>query len=497
MKYFLLFLSVCILTRSYSQQNCLKNSKLYYFDPSSSPRIFTEKLGNHPEFPFLQQIHGVTTTDEFIESINNPDNQKKYAREFIAFDLLLRNSGFTNGYKDLSDSNVENMYVKRGTIGNLGFYDPQHDRISYIYVKLNPAGEEKSGVAAWKLTTAKGCYLYILHTCGNAFYPNTSPKNFGGKSTKEGSCKMVDMETLVRPTEIKTDSFDRKLHVTINFYQAELIKHHGKYDTIVRLAHKTDTTTSFKDRDGKQYKIYANTQSKKILVCKDTTLSAYMPLLVDSSVNPTSHDPIDYVFSDTAYIKPKTKPACNNKLEISLDGGISFNSIPRFNNPTQHSQTDGSHLAGEFAISQIFVHWFQAGISASYFILAYQDDIAYPGSTPGTYNKITLGKPIIPIQLFGKFTFGKEVGWQSTLALALGYAIPMKGSIQNNGNTLTTDPALQGAPTAGIRLGIAYFFSCHFGMGVTTGGQYFGNKGALMKYSLFALPVTGGIKIRF
>ncbi|PWT71315.1 MAG: hypothetical protein C5B59_18395 [Bacteroidetes bacterium] len=452
-------------------------------------------------------MNGVNSVATFIQAINNPETQKKYTREFNAFDLLLRNSGFTNGYKDLNETNIEDMFVKRGTIGNLGFYDRQKDMISYIYVKLNPKGESKSGIAAWKLTTEKGCYLYILHTCGNAFYPNTSAhagasgRGGGiGMAGIPGSCKIASVETNVKPLQIKNDSFDRKVHITINLIEGQLVpgkRRKDPYDTVYQILRKFDTLTSFKDKEGKQLKIFANPQTNKVVVCRDTTLKFYTQLMVDSS-QPNSHDPIRLVYADTIYRElQKEKPPCKNKLEIDLDGGMSFSSVVRYNSPNEHSQTDGAHFAGEFAISQIFSPWFQAGLSASYITLSYQDDFPYPGATPGTYSRVILGNPIIPVQLFGKFTIGKQLGWQSTVALSVGYSFPMNAKIVNNGTTLTTDPAIKSAPTAGLKLGLNYFFTCKFGLGIAVAGQYFSNQGALMKYSLFSLPVTGGLRIRF
>jgi hypothetical protein len=154
-------------------------------------------------------------------------------------------------------------------------------------------------------------------------------------------------------------------------------------------------------------------------------------------------------------------------------------------------------MAGELAISRIFNHWFQAGVSASYIILSYQDDLPYPGSVAGVYNSVYLGVPIIPVQLFGKVTIGGPLGWQSNVSLSAGYSIPTHGNITNSGNVLTTRPALKGGLTAGFKLGIAYFFSCKFGIGGSFDGQYFNNKGAQMNYSLMALPVTLGIRYRF
>jgi len=36
---------------------------LYHFDRNTQPRHFTERLGGHPEFPFLQELNGVNSTE--------------------------------------------------------------------------------------------------------------------------------------------------------------------------------------------------------------------------------------------------------------------------------------------------------------------------------------------------------------------------------------------------------------------------------------------------
>jgi hypothetical protein len=82
--------------------------------------------------------------------------------------------------------------------------------------------------------------------------------------------------------------------------------------------------------------------------------------------------------------------------------------------------------------------------------------------------------------------------------LLAGYAVPVgHGRISDNGATIAATPSLKGGPTAGLRLGVAYFFNCSFGMSLSAGGQYFDNKGALMSYHLIALPVTLGLQFRF
>jgi len=112
---------------------------------SQHPRLFTEKLGNHPQFPFLQFEKGVTTRALFVKAAKDPESRSRYKTEFAAFNRLLEDIGFTNGYKQLRTDNVENVFINPGTIGNLGFFNKESN---YIYIKLNPAGEGEDGIAA-------------------------------------------------------------------------------------------------------------------------------------------------------------------------------------------------------------------------------------------------------------------------------------------------------------------------------------------------------------
>ncbi len=82
-------------------------------------------------------------------------------------------------------SNVENLYINPGTIGNLGFFNKEN---GYIYVRLNPAGEGEDGIAAWRVTGPEGCYFYVLHTCGNAFFAN-DPDGAGSGCCRELTVK--------------------------------------------------------------------------------------------------------------------------------------------------------------------------------------------------------------------------------------------------------------------------------------------------------------------
>ncbi|MDP4246021.1 MAG: hypothetical protein Q8932_09255 [Bacteroidota bacterium] len=513
MRYALFLACLTAVLQAYSQPHCPRNSHLYQFDRNGHPRRFSERLGSHPQFPFLQEVNGVSTAEQFIRAIRDSSVQGKYKREFGAFDLLLKNSGFKNGYKDLNMASLKDVFIPMGTIGNLGFYDPQRDLISYNYVLLEPAGESPHGVAAWKLTNRKGCYLYILHTCGNAYYPNE-----GGSGRVAGDCcKTLDVQIGVDTVQWKEDPPGRNVHVQVNFYEAILVpadkrgknRGNGKkasgdggYDTVARLIRHVDTVAVFPYGLPRQWKVYGLELSDKLTICRDSSLKIFTRLRVDS--NRSDHKPEDlyFVVNDTSYNRryvagPSAEPGCAKKWEISLDGGLSFNSVPRFTSATVHSQTSGSQLAAELAISRIVNSWLQVGVMASAITLSYEDDVAYPGSVAGTYNEIWLGKPIVPLQLFGKATIGGPLGWQSTVALSAGYSLPMKAHIDDNGNVLTTDPQVKGGMTAGVRLGLLYFFSCRFGMGVTAGGQYFSNKNALVNTSLWAMPVMAGIRYRF
>src|SRR6201996_7744545 len=234
------FLSSLLLMSigAWSQSTCKRSSTLFQFDNHIPARNFTEKLGNHPQFPFLQQINGVTTRALFIQSVKNPDSRKKYKKEFTVFDALLKEIGFVHGYKDLKPGNVENLFINPGTIGNLGFFNKESN---YIYVRLNPAGEGDDGIAAWKVTGPSGCSFYILHTCGNAYFANDP--SAGGP----GCCKAVTVK-------VKTDSLttapstERPLHILLRFYQAVVsMGKHDKLDTAFYLLRTIDTTTMIKD----------------------------------------------------------------------------------------------------------------------------------------------------------------------------------------------------------------------------------------------------------
>ncbi|MFI5155945.1 MAG: hypothetical protein ACHQEM_07150 [Chitinophagales bacterium] len=515
MRYFLSFILLLVYATINAQGPCPKNSILYKFYKDLQPRPFNQRLGNHPEFPFLQTRNGITTVDSFLRSIKNPENQTNYAREFKAFDLLLRNSGFVHGYKDLNSKNIVNTHVPMGTIGNLGFYDPVRDLISYIYVTLSPAGEDPEGVKAWKLTNANGCWLYILHTCGNAFYPNEHP-GFNSDSTKGKSrrgvavvaagsrnknncCRTVSVEPYAEPLAIHPDTVDKQVTVTVNIYQGRIAKVKRNYDTVYSLIKRRDSIFKYKDVEGRSLMVHMIPHLATLMLCKDSTYRPLVQFSMENAHMSQHNDTIALILADTVYASDSVlKSTCNTKWEIAVDGGFSFNSVPRLSLNTIHTQTNGRQMFGEFAIGRILNRWLMMGVSASYVILSYQDDNNYAGSIPATYNTIYFGKPVIPIQLFGKATIGKEVGWQSTVSISAGYAFQQNAQIQNSaGTNLNIAPDYKSGFTGGFKLGVAHFFTCHFGMGLSFNWQYFSNTGSLINYNPHVLELMGGLKIRF
>jgi hypothetical protein len=477
---------VLVSLHGWSQSACSRKSTLFHFDTQMKPRVFTEKLGNHPQFPFLQHDSGVTTRASFLKAVKDPASRKAHLKEFGVFNELLRDIGFAGGYRDLKLGDIENLYINSGTIGNLGFFNNEN---GYIYVRLNPAGEGDDGIAAWRLTGPKGCYFYILHTCGNAFFANDPD------GTGSGCCRELTLQTRTDTLSAAARPRERPLHLSIRFYQARITAGRYKYDTAYQLIRSIDTITMVNDSASLSGKVWGKGSITQVLVCRDTVLAVKVPLKVDTP----SADSLYYTFADTSFVRESSGVQdCRRKWEIDADAGASFNSIPRYDNTTGHTRTNGAQLAGELAVSRILNRWLRAGIAASWVTLSYQDDLPYAGTTSNTYNTIYPAKPIVPIQLFGKATIGGPAGWQSTISLMAGYSVPVgHGQILDNGAALGTTPSVKGAPTAGLRMGIAYFFTCGFGIGVSTGGQYFDNRGAVMTYRLIALPVTLGLRFRF
>lgn len=495
MKYYLFLLALTTQVAVWAQSRCEKSSVVFHFDAQAHPRNFTERLGNHPQFPFLQYEKGITTPELVVRASRDSGSRGGYPVEFRSFNGLLKDIGFVRGYQDLKVRHIKNVFVAPGTIGNLGYYNKDVAGNAYIYVELNPAGEDKRGIAAWKITGPSGCWLYILHTCGNAFYPN---EGIGE------CCRSVDVETKGDAFNLPAPVRERPMRVRIGFYKVLIVASSARRrketgldtDTVVSLVRSIDTVTRVRDSSGRGWKVSVKDARQHLLVCRDTVVELRPELVIDSSARPA--DSLFYVLADTVYVRLKgeERTGCNRKWELALDGGISYNSIPRPDNTLSGTRTDGGHAAGEIAIGRIFRPWFLAGVSAAYIPLRYQDDIVYPGTAANTYNTVRVGN-MIPVQLWAKFVIGGPLRWQSNISFSAGYAFASKDEIENQGTVLTVKPGTKGGLTGGVKYDVAYFFNCRFGMALGVRGQYFSNKADAMNYHLIAMPVTLGIRYRF
>ncbi len=63
MRVYLMFFFLIIAGSTLYAQKCYQNSRLYLFDKHDEPRLFTDPLGRHPQFPFLQRVNGITTPE--------------------------------------------------------------------------------------------------------------------------------------------------------------------------------------------------------------------------------------------------------------------------------------------------------------------------------------------------------------------------------------------------------------------------------------------------
>lgn len=154
MKSLILIFAVLIVVPCFAQTECRKSNPIFKSDNYGTPKgVYS--LGSNPEFPFLRNL---STPQQVVLAIKRSTN-KHGATEL---NRILKDIGFANGAKDVGVSSVTVYNIPSGTIGNMG-----DGNFKTAYIKL--MGEEN--IKSWKITSAKGCSMYILAKCGNAFYP--------------------------------------------------------------------------------------------------------------------------------------------------------------------------------------------------------------------------------------------------------------------------------------------------------------------------------------
>ena len=148
---------------AFAQQGCSKTLPLFRFENLGTPKAIY-KLGAAPQFTFLQHQ---ATPATFLASIMKHENEAKYKNGMNELNSLLVEIGFNNGIKDLTQSAITEAYIPVGEVGKMGDWN-----YNYSYMKF--AGTKP--FKAWKITSDKGYYMYIMVACGNAFYPESAAK---------------------------------------------------------------------------------------------------------------------------------------------------------------------------------------------------------------------------------------------------------------------------------------------------------------------------------
>jgi hypothetical protein len=172
-----------------AQNDCNNDHPIFNFSNSGHPKVVRE-LGSSPEFPALRNL---STRQQVLAAMKNEKNGSRRGRREL--NNMLEGIGFDNGVKDVKLSSIRPVYLPNGTTGNMG-----SGSYNSSYTKLS--GNTK-GYKAWKITSDKGCYMYILAKCGNAFAVNTANKGRGSNKT---ACLEVPVNITTEPKVIRTET---------------------------------------------------------------------------------------------------------------------------------------------------------------------------------------------------------------------------------------------------------------------------------------------------
>ena len=268
------FIAVC----GYAQTECNSSNPLFRTDNAAMPKKI-EKLGSAPEFPFLQTMK---TTKQVASAIRK--NDERNTNGASEFNELMMAIGFTNGAKDVSESNISMTYLPYGTEGNMGSANYKTS-----YSKLNTAS---GGTKAWKISSGTGCYVYVLAKCGNAFYP--------GNKKRTACISNVPVELNGDLKEVTINNTGQKTTTTDNVYVYYEKKRHKKHDVQYAVAEIKDPypsrplllgTTSDLDLVPETYKVSVNTPNTTVNVCPDARLSITANISVEKTSQYTGYYP--------------------------------------------------------------------------------------------------------------------------------------------------------------------------------------------------------------
>jgi hypothetical protein len=261
MKRIFVIFTIFSAATAFAQTPCSRSTPLFSFDNASvGYGKEVHRLGSNPEFPFLRNK---SNTGQVYSAIKR--NDKNNGRGMMTFNKLMMDVGFANGVKDMDASSITEARIPYGTEGNMG-----SGGYSYSYCKL---ATDPNGTRAWKISSGGDCYVYILQTCGNAFYPN------GG--TKKTACLDVPVSVTADTKEVTLDggtpitSTDR---MYVYYHRRKMARRHLSPDFADVPDPKASNPVLLSVTKNVQtlpqsYKVTVNTPDDHVKVCPDLTLN--------------------------------------------------------------------------------------------------------------------------------------------------------------------------------------------------------------------------------
>ena len=214
------------------------------------------------------------------------------------------------------------------------------------------------------------------------------PVPVGGGANNGNCCRTVTVKSSVAAVPQQKDSISRPAILRINYYRAYLMpsnKKNKRYDTTVQLIKHKDTLVHFKDRLVIPARMDSASQYKVYNICRDSLVQMQFPLVGDLTKETDSTHPVHYTLSDTVYQKEEPvvvdEVIINGRFLLKPENrGIAFRDSMI---PFSIRRLMDHQITATLEISRILARWFQLGLSASYVVLSYQDDIGYPGYCAG------------------------------------------------------------------------------------------------------------------
>lgn len=272
--------SVLLASASFAQNGSSDNS-LYKFDNAGSPKEVS-RLGSAPEFPMLRNMQ---TPGQVYRAIKKHENDNTMAMRKLN-DLLMQ-VGYTNGAKDLEQSDITEAYIAPGTEGNMGSRG-----YTYSYTRLSGNPSE---FKAWKIAPNGNGYspLYLFAKCGNAFYP---------KSAAKTACVNVPVNLKPDMNQVTLPSSGTKVTTKDKVFVYYERKHHRKHDQAYPVAglnakypSSPIMVSSEKDEQimPETYTVSLTSPESSVTACADSTLNLTANINVEKTSSYTGNYPND------------------------------------------------------------------------------------------------------------------------------------------------------------------------------------------------------------